>query len=132
MKVFAKALFLLLSTLGSLMASAAAQLTPLTASAEAEGRGAAQPDPRPTVTLKPFRRKTSFSFPYRDTKFLFGFYFYLQNGANLMFPWQHKKNYFETHPGYFTINDQGQRVSHEQLCFSNPALRKELTALLAS
>jgi hypothetical protein len=43
------------------------------------------------------------------------------------FPWQDKKNYFETDPDFFTMNEFGERVPNRQLCFGNPALRKELT-----
>ncbi|MEA3402439.1 MAG: DUF4838 domain-containing protein, partial [Armatimonadota bacterium] len=44
------------------------------------------------------------------------------------FEWQDKMNYFETNPEFFTMNEAGQRVPNRQLCFSNPALREELTA----
>ncbi len=44
------------------------------------------------------------------------------------FPWQDKKNYFETNPDFFSMNEAGRRVPNRQLCFSNPALREELTA----
>ncbi|MBE6406378.1 MAG: DUF4838 domain-containing protein [Lentisphaerae bacterium] len=36
------------------------------------------------------------------------------------------KKYFITNPEFFSMNDKGQRVPNRQLCFSNPALRKEL------
>lgn len=36
------------------------------------------------------------------------------------------KKYYLTNPEYFTMNAQGKRTIH-QLCFSNPALRRELT-----
>jgi hypothetical protein len=44
------------------------------------------------------------------------------------FPWQDKKNYFETNPEFFTMNEARERVPNRQLCFSSPALREELTA----
>ena len=37
-----------------------------------------------------------------------------------------KKDYFETNPEFFSLNTRGKRVI-DQLCFSNPALRAELT-----
>ncbi|MGC9318125.1 MAG: DUF4838 domain-containing protein, partial [Armatimonadota bacterium] len=43
------------------------------------------------------------------------------------FEWQDRKNYFETNPDFFSMNEAGQRVPNRQLCFSNPALRQELT-----
>jgi len=42
------------------------------------------------------------------------------------FGWVAKQNYFETNPDFFTMNPAGERVI-DQLCFSNPELRKELT-----
>ncbi len=44
------------------------------------------------------------------------------------FDWIANKNYFKTNPEFFTLNKAGQRISEHQLCFSNPTLRKELTA----
>jgi len=46
----------------------------------------------------------------------------------IRWPWLEKTNYFETNPEYFTQLENGQRVKNRQLCFSNPGLRKELTA----
>jgi hypothetical protein len=43
------------------------------------------------------------------------------------FEWQDKKDYFKTNPDFFTLNEAGERVANKQLCFSNPALREELT-----
>ncbi len=43
------------------------------------------------------------------------------------FDWQEKKNYFETHPAFFSLWGDGQRVTNRQLCLSNPELRAELT-----
>lgn len=40
--------------------------------------------------------------------------------------WLRPKNYFELHPDYFSMNEAGEREP-KQLCFSNPALRDELT-----
>ena len=36
------------------------------------------------------------------------------------------QNNFKTHPEYFTLNRDGVRVDNEQLCFSNPEVRKKL------
>ena len=43
-----------------------------------------------------------------------------------IFAWQTRRNYFETNPDFFSMNEAGKRVPR-QLCFGNPALRKELT-----
>ena len=43
-----------------------------------------------------------------------------------IFSWVPKQDYFKTNPEFFTMNQQGQRVV-DQLCFGNPALRRELT-----
>jgi len=43
------------------------------------------------------------------------------------FGWLERKNYFETNPEFFSLDQHGRRVKNMQLCFSNPALRKELT-----
>ena len=36
------------------------------------------------------------------------------------------KEFFSTHPEYFTMNSQGKRVPNKQLCFSNPEVRAKL------
>ena len=36
------------------------------------------------------------------------------------------KEYFSTHPEYFTLDKNGKRVRDKQLCFTNPEVRKEL------
>lgn len=43
------------------------------------------------------------------------------------FPWLEKRNYFETHPEFFSLGENGERVPNLQLCFSNRGLRDELT-----
>ena len=43
-----------------------------------------------------------------------------------IFGWVEKKDYFATNPEYFTLHTSGKRIVN-QLCFSNPGLRKELT-----
>jgi hypothetical protein len=47
-------------------------------------------------------------------------------GANA-FDWLKTKDYFASHPDFFSMNQAGTRVANQQLCFSNPALRKEFT-----
>lgn len=37
------------------------------------------------------------------------------------------KEYFATNPEFFSMDEKGQRCAKLQLCFSNPAMRKELT-----
>jgi len=39
-----------------------------------------------------------------------------------------EKDYFVRRPEFFSLNEQGVRTDVQQLCFSNPQLRKELTA----
>ena len=43
------------------------------------------------------------------------------------FDWLPRRNYFETNPDFFSMNRVGKRIPDKQLCFGNPALRKELT-----
>lgn len=43
-----------------------------------------------------------------------------------VFGWVEKKDYFATNPEYFTLHTNGKRIVN-QLCFSHPGLRKELT-----
>ena len=38
------------------------------------------------------------------------------------------RQYFKTNPEFFSMNKKGERVNNWQLCFSNPELRKTLTA----
>lgn len=42
--------------------------------------------------------------------------------------WNTTRNYFSTNPEYFTLNTSNVRVPDRQLCFSNSALRAELTS----
>ncbi len=41
--------------------------------------------------------------------------------------WIPRADYFSTNPEWFTLNEQGTRVSNRQLCLSNHELRAELT-----
>lgn len=43
------------------------------------------------------------------------------------YDWLEKRNYFETHPWFFSLNEAGQRTTRLQLCFSNRGLRDEFT-----
>ncbi|MBT4816734.1 MAG: DUF4838 domain-containing protein [Lentisphaerae bacterium] len=43
------------------------------------------------------------------------------------YQWITKRDYFSTNPDFFTVNNAGKRVPNRQLCFSNRALRDELT-----
>ncbi len=53
---------------------------------------------------------------------------YIPNGKKHQgFEWIENSDYFKTNPDFFTMDKNGQRVSTNQLCFSNPQLRKEFT-----
>ncbi len=43
------------------------------------------------------------------------------------FDWQKKKDYFTSHPDFFSMSKAGTRVPYQQLCFSNRALRDVFT-----
>lgn len=43
------------------------------------------------------------------------------------FNWLDRQNYFEVHPEWFSLNEQGERVPRMQVCFSNPNMRAQLT-----
>lgn len=49
------------------------------------------------------------------------------SGVNKPPEWHTNKNYFATNPEWFSMDEKGTRVNNRQLCFSNPALRKEFT-----
>lgn len=44
------------------------------------------------------------------------------------YEWVTNRNYFATNPEYFSMNAAGERTSEIIYCFSNPGLRRELTA----
>ena len=46
-------------------------------------------------------------------------------GANKPAEWHKVKDYFKIHPEWFSMNEQGKRISNRQLCFSNKEMRKE-------
>lgn len=60
--------------------------------------------------------------------------FFLIPPAKNAYPQQMKfkttKYYFKSNPEYFSLDQNGKRTIHMQLCFSNPELRKELTRRL--
>ncbi|MFA6102716.1 MAG: DUF4838 domain-containing protein [Victivallaceae bacterium] len=41
--------------------------------------------------------------------------------------WLKGSKFFETNPEFFSMDENGKRVSSRQLCFANPGLRKKLT-----
>lgn len=47
-------------------------------------------------------------------------------GFHRALPELHDKRYFITNPEFFSMDKSGKRVHNRQLCFSNPALRREL------
>ena len=58
-------------------------------------------------------------------------FYYISPRKNYPMPsawkWDDNKEYFKTNPDFFAMDKTGKRVTARQLCFSNPALRKELT-----
>ena len=70
--------------------------------------------------------------PYlRNDKFVHASFAYIPPSPDTVysntFPWIERTNYFATNPDFFSMNTSGNRVASMQLCFGNPALRKELT-----
>ena len=49
-------------------------------------------------------------------------------GSYRPYSWLKNKNYWKTNPEYFGMRENGKRSGGTHLCFSNPGLRKELTA----
>lgn len=49
-------------------------------------------------------------------------------GVYRPFPWLKNKNYWKTNPEYFGVRENGKRSGATHVCFSNPGLRRELTA----
>ena len=50
---------------------------------------------------------------------------------NRALEWLPNKHYFDTNPEFFSMDESGRRVPNNQVCFSNPALRAELTKNIA-
>ena len=70
--------------------------------------------------------------PYlRNDKFVHSSFAYIPPTPDTVysksFPWMERMDYFATNPEFFSTNTSGKRVPNLQLCFSNPALRQELT-----
>lgn len=69
-------------------------------------------------TILPIKCHTLFSYITPSPK---------DQGWAKKFSWVEPKNYFETNPEYFGMNQNGKRDLLHQLCFSNNDLRSELT-----
>ncbi len=77
------------------------------------------------------RPESGFPPRLRNDKFVHGSLAYIPPSPEAReastFAWLEKKDYFATHPDFFSMNSAGRRVASMQLCFANPALRRELT-----
>ena len=70
--------------------------------------------------------------PYlRNDKFVHSSFAYIPPTPDTVysksFPWMERMDYFATNPEFFSMHANGKRTPGMQLCFSNPALRQELT-----
>jgi len=70
--------------------------------------------------------------PYlRNDKFVHSAFAYIPPTPDTVysrsFPWMERMDYFATNPEFFSMHPNGNRTPAMQLCFSNPALRQELT-----
>jgi len=70
--------------------------------------------------------------PYlRNDKFVHSSFSYIPPTPDTVysraFPWMERMDYFATNPEFFSMRANGNRTPAMQLCFSNPALRQELT-----
>lgn len=70
--------------------------------------------------------------PYlRNDKFVHSSFAYIPPTPDTVysksFPWMERMDYFATNPEFFSMHANGNRTPGMQLCFSNPALRQELT-----
>ena len=64
----------------------------------------------------------------KELNFVHTAFGYIPNGKKHKgFEWIENSDYFKTNPEFFSMDKNGQRVSTQQLCFSNPQLRKEFT-----
>ena len=72
--------------------------------------------------------------PYlRNDKFVHSLFAYVPPSPETVefrrdFTWLPRTNYFATNPDFFSVDRNGKRAANLQLCFGNPALRRELTA----
>ena len=65
-----------------------------------------------------------------DTPMCHTLFYYIppHRGRNpYQWKWNEDKEYFKSNPEFFSMDQDGKRVDHLQLCFSNPALRAEFT-----
>jgi hypothetical protein len=70
--------------------------------------------------------------PYlRNDKFVHSSFAYIPPSPEVdyarTFPWLKRTDYFATNRKFFSLSAAGKRVPSMQLCFGNPALRRELT-----
>lgn len=72
--------------------------------------------------------------PYlRNDKFVHSLFAYIPPSPDAVefrrdFTWLPRTDYFKATPEFFSLGLTGQRVANMQLCFGNPALRRELTS----
>ena len=56
-----------------------------------------------------------------------GFHLYITTEKTKdYYPWDTPRDYFASHPDYFSLDANGKRTPRLQLCFSNPELREEV------
>ncbi len=70
--------------------------------------------------------------PYlRNDKFVHSSFAYIPPTPDTVysksFPWMERTDYFATNPEFFSMQANGNHTPSMQLCFSNPAMRQELT-----
>ena len=77
------------------------------------------------------RSEASFVPYLRNDKFVHSSFAYIPPTPDTVysksFPWMERLDYFATNPEFFSMHANGKRTTGLQLCFSNPALRQELT-----
>jgi len=77
------------------------------------------------------RSEASFVPYLRNDKFVHSSFAYIPPTPDTVyaksFPWMERMDYFATNPEFFSMHANGKRTTVLQLCFSNPALRQELT-----
>lgn len=77
------------------------------------------------------RPEASFATYLRNDKFVHSSFAYIPPTPDTVysksFPWMERRDYFVTNPEFFSMHANGRRTTGLQLCFSNPALRQELT-----
>ena len=77
------------------------------------------------------RSEASFVPYLRNDKFVHSSFAYIPPTPDTVysksFPWMERRDYFATNPEFFSMHANGKRTPGMQLCFSNLALRQELT-----